>query len=77
MNHGQELEVVRRRVGVALNDLWVDYLGLGGVETPRTVEAYLRGEDSLDEGQHDVLAQAINERAIDKGMHYPAPYARK
>ena len=73
---GEELDTVRRRVGIGLTDLWVDYLGLGGTESPASVDAYLNGRPSLDSMQHDVLAHAINEVAIEQGLNHPAPYIR-
>ena len=72
---GEDLEAVRRRLGVDLADVWLAYFGLGGTATAAVIEGYLRGADDLDRLQHDILAQAINEHAMDKGMDHPAPYA--
>jgi hypothetical protein len=72
---GEDLESVRRGLGVDLADVWLAYFGLGGTATPAVIEGYLRGADTLDRLQHDILAQAINEHAMDKGMDHPAPYA--
>ena len=72
---GEDLEAVRRRLGIELTDVWLAYFGLGGTATPMEIEGYLRGDEAFDRLQHDILAQAINEHAIDKGMDHPAPYA--
>lgn len=75
MQSGNVLEAARGRLGVGLQDLWLAYFGLGGTASQRQVEAYLRGDAPLDGSQHDVLAQAINDRAIDQSENAPAPYA--
>jgi hypothetical protein len=75
MDNGEELEAVRRRIGIDLDRLWVGYFGLGGTESQRAVEAYLRGERPVRRIEHDVLAQAINEDAVDRGEDHPAPYS--
>jgi hypothetical protein len=72
---GEELEAVRRRLGIDLADVFLAYFGLGGTATQMETEAYLRGAETFDRHQHDVLAQAINEHAMDRGMNHPAPYA--
>ena len=75
MNAGAQLDAARRMLDTDLVTLWTDYFGLGGTATPGAIEAYLRGEGTLDAQQHDVLAHAINERFHDQGMDHPAPYA--
>ena len=74
MTNGEALEEVRRRLAIDLEQLWVDYVGLGGSASPRSIEAYLRGERDFERGQHDALAQAINECAMERGLNHPAPY---
>jgi len=71
---GEDLEAVRRRLGIDLADVYLTYFSLGGTATAAEIEAYLRNADILDRLQHDILAQAINEHAIDRGMNHPAPY---
>jgi hypothetical protein len=75
IDDGEQLEAVRRRMGIDLADLWVTYFGLGGISNPTEIEAYLRGVTTFSRHEHDVLAQAINEHSIDLGLDHPAPYA--
>jgi hypothetical protein len=75
MEAGHRLEAVRRRMGVDLDDLWLAYFGLGGTATPSQMEAYLRARVSFSRIEHDVLAQALNDFSLDRGLNHPAPYA--
>jgi hypothetical protein len=45
-----------------IHELWLRYFGLGGMEGQVDIEAYLEGLVSIPALEHDVLAQAINER---------------
>ena len=48
--------------GVSVEELWLDCLALGGNAGPYEVQAYLAGLMPLSAHEHNVLAQAINER---------------
>jgi hypothetical protein len=75
MENGDELEAARRRAAIGLQDLFLGYFSLGGSESSGAMEAYLRGEQPFGRVQHDTLAHAINERAVDRGRNHPAPYS--
>lgn len=46
-----------------------------GCGTPVEVESYLRGTAVPSDRDHDVLAQALNERFSDLDRNHPVPYA--
>lgn len=54
-----------RRTGLAVRDLWLRYLALGGNADEVSVEAQLYGLASFPPGEYNVLAQAVNE-ALDE-----------
>lgn len=74
MTNGEALEEVRRRLAIDLEQLWLDYVSLGGTASQRSIEAYLRGERDFERGEHDALAHAINESAVERGLNHTAPY---
>ncbi len=58
---------------MSFTELWIAYFSLGGAARPRVVRSYLRGwhRGSFD---YDVLAHAINELSVERGLNHPAPY---
>lgn len=65
----------RRDAGLSEPDLWLRYFGLGGMRTPVEVDSYLRGTTVPSDHDHDVLAQALNERFSELGRNHPVDYA--
>ncbi len=48
--------------GLTIADLWLRYFAYGGVASRFELDAYLNGALALPPLQHDIVAQAINER---------------
>jgi len=69
----QILEAARVQAGMSFSELWVAYFALGGVSPPQVVRSYLDGVGT-PLADYDVLAQAINERYVDRGGNHPVPY---
>jgi hypothetical protein len=67
------LEAGRIQADMTVDELWVAYVGLGGGQLPHTLRAYLAGEPT-GPVEYDLVAQAINERFIDRGQNHPVPY---
>ncbi len=67
------LEAARTNAGMSFTEVWIAYFALGGAARPHVVRSYLRGwhRGSFD---YDVLAHAINERYVDRGLNHPVPY---
>ena len=59
---------------ISLRDLWFDYFALGGNAGRYEVEAYLEGLMPMSAHEHNVLAQAINERLADLPPPTRVPY---
>jgi hypothetical protein len=55
------MDAARVRAQLSVQDLWLRYLALGGVNDAFDVDGYLQGLVPLDAFQQDVLAQALNE----------------
>lgn len=66
----------RRDAGLSAPDLWLRYFELGGMSTPDQVESYLRRGVAPSDRDHDVLAQALNERFTELGRNHPVRYAK-
>lgn len=61
--------------GMSNEELWIDYLALGGVDSPASVDAYLTGAAFPERAEYDLLAQALNDRFIQQHRDHPVPYA--
>jgi hypothetical protein len=58
---------------LSVEELWLAYFSLGGNVGRYEVEAYLAGLMPLNAHEHNVLAQAVNERLAEL-LPPPAPY---
>jgi hypothetical protein len=79
---------VNERVGFSLPDglalvdapvleVWYRYLGLGGAADAETLRARLVDGAPCDPLEHDLIAQALNECFLDRGMPtFPVSYSR-
>lgn len=65
----------RREARLSDPSLWLRYFELGGMSTPDEVVAYLRLGVVPSAHDHDVLAQALNERFSELGGDHPVAYA--
>lgn len=65
----------RRDAGLSEPDLWLRYFALGGMRSPVDVRSYLQGTAVPTDHDHDVLAQALNERFGELGRNHPVLYA--
>jgi hypothetical protein len=68
------LERGRDMAGLSVDALWCDYMGLGGDASAAELGEMLRGKRPLARLDHDLVAQALNERFADDGMGYPLDY---
>ncbi len=71
---GRVLDPFRRTLILTREELWVDYIGLGGVAGIDDLTGYLAGGRDLARLEHNTIAQALNERFIDRGGNHPVPY---
>ena len=67
-------EAARHSAGWTLEQLWIDYLALGGTLRLFDVDAYLAGLMPIPPGQQDVLACTLNERLTDLSDATRVPY---
>ncbi|WP_231486375.1 PP2C family protein-serine/threonine phosphatase [Candidatus Blastococcus massiliensis] len=62
--------------GLTLDELWMRYFALGGTADLMEVDAYLSQLLPLPDGQHDLLAHAVNERLEELVAPHRVPYTR-
>jgi hypothetical protein len=67
-------EAARRSAGWTVEQLWLQYLALGGTLVVFDVEAHLAGLMPMPPGQQDVLACALNEGLAELGQTLRVPY---
>ena len=72
------LDAGRIAAGMSYEELWLAYFALGGLASARTIRSYLLYErpDPVTDAEYDLLAQAINERFLERGQDHPVPYCR-
>lgn len=68
------LEQGVEQAGLSFHEVWLRQLGVGGTASELEVEAYVLGLLSPDSYQHDLIAQAINERFLEVGSDHPVGY---
>jgi hypothetical protein len=74
---GASLTVGMALTGLRVSALWVRYASLGGSHSPDELQDYLDDEAPWSAREHDVAAQALNERCSDLGLGLPVAYANE
>ncbi len=69
------LDQYRQRAGLTQADLWLRYVEVGGMSTALEVEAFLFGTLVPSDHDHDLVAQALNDRFVELGGNHPVPYS--
>ncbi len=73
---GLSLQDGMARSGLRFDELWLRQFALGGDAGRLEVEAYVLGLLTVDPYHHDVLAQALNECFLERGLDHPVGYRR-
>lgn len=68
------LEAARIDLGLAVADLWVRCLGLGGSLTIAELDAYLHDGGTAGRGDHNVIVHVLNEAYAERGRNHPLGY---
>ena len=74
-DHPVSLTEGLHRSGLSHLDLWLRYIAIGGEASPMELEAYVNGLLHPDPHQHDMIAQALNERFLELGGDHPVGYS--
>ncbi len=69
------LRAAQEHLGITLYNVWFGYVAVGGNESLRQVQAWLRGVAEPGDRDHDLMAQAFNDRFVDQGLDHPVAYA--
>jgi hypothetical protein len=69
------LDGYRRDAKLTHRELWFRYFELGGMGSGLELQAVLRGARRPSPHEHDVIAQALNERFVEMAGTHPVPYA--
>jgi hypothetical protein len=62
-------------LGVSSEALWVGYISVGGGATFTQIERWLATTDPVPDREHDLMAQALNDRFIDTDSVQRVPYS--
>lgn len=69
------LDAFRREARLSHSELWMRYFELGGMSSTFQLDAYMHGALQPSQHEHDVIAQALNERFVELGGNHPVPYS--
>jgi len=69
------LDAARQEVGLSEDELWVAYVALGGSLSGPQLRQFFHDGQTLSAREYDYLAQALNDRYIDRGENHAVPYA--
>lgn len=69
------IEMARTLLGLTLEELWLEYVTLGGSLPSSDIGAFLAGTGELSDHDHDMVVHALNERFVDQAMDHPLAYA--
>jgi FMN phosphatase YigB (HAD superfamily) len=68
------LEKGRTQSGYRVEELWTQYLALGGNEPMDKINAFLDGSSVPSRRDYDLLVHCLNERGRELGTDDPLPY---
>jgi hypothetical protein len=74
LDTGTEIDRARRRLGLSAYDVWIGYFAVGGNGAPIDVERWLAGDGDVPLREHNLLAQALNDRFTHGGLNHPIAY---
>ena len=68
------LDQARATLGMSAHDLWLHYFAVGGNGSLGDVERWLADGDGTPGREHNLMAQALNDEFIGKGLNHPVLY---
>ena len=69
-----EIEAARQVLGWSMFRAWMGYFAVGGNGSPADVEKWLTTSAELPPREHNLLAQAVNDGFLDRGLNHPVGY---
>lgn len=64
----------RQRLGVSTQEVWIGYFAVGGNGSLDDVERWLSNAGNVPLREHNLLAQALNDRFTARGLDHPVAY---
>lgn len=75
--HVAEIESARQMLGWTAFHAWIGYFAVGGNRSPHQIERWLRTEPELPAIEHNMLAQAVNDEFVHRGLDHPVRYKER
>jgi hypothetical protein len=69
------IAAARQELALTAQELWLGYVGVGGDRTLAVVRTWLSEGAEIPDREYDFLAQALNDRFVDRGLKHPVPYS--
>lgn len=71
----EPLEAARTALHLTVSDLWFEYACLGGNLALKELDDFLAGDGVVSDADYNVIAQALNERFMERDQDHPVAYA--
>ena len=65
----------RHRLRMSMLALWIGYFSVGGNGSLADVDSWISGVNAPSLQDHDLLAQALNDRFTEAGLDHPVAYS--
>ena len=66
----------RHRLRMSILAVWIGYFAVGGNGSLSDVDNWITGVNAPSLQDHDLLAQALNDRFTEVGLDHPVAYSR-
>jgi hypothetical protein len=71
------IAAARQELALTAQELWLGYVGVGGNRTLAVVRTWLVDGAEIPDREYDFLAQALNDRFVDRGLSHAVPYSER
>jgi hypothetical protein len=69
------ISAARRELVISVHEVWLGYVAVGGDGTLPVLRTWLAGTAAIPDRDYDFIAQALNDRFLDRGAHHPVAYS--
>jgi hypothetical protein len=71
------IAAARQELALTPQEVWLGYVSVGGDRTLAVMRTWLTGGAEIPDRDYDFIAQALNDRFIERGLNHPVAYSEK
>jgi hypothetical protein len=69
------LTAAREQLELAMLDVWLAYVAVGGSQPFLTLDAWLAGTREMTDHEYDLVVQGLNDQFSERGFDHPLSYS--